>query len=56
MMKRFCDRCDKAIDPSDLEKACMGDIERWICPECANRLYHWFKMECHYYDCDEVNQ
>ena len=27
--------------------------EVYLCADCANRLYHWFKMECSRYGCDE---
>ena len=54
-MLRFCDRCDKRIYDDELVHVRLApDIDRWICTECATRLYHWFKMECHRYDCDEV--
>lgn len=54
-MKGYCDRCGRAVYDSDLTHAHLDPhIDRWICDECANRLYHWFKMECHRYDCDEV--
>ena len=54
-MVRYCDRCGRITPGDDLTKVHLGpDIARWICPECETRLYHWFKMECHRYGCDEV--
>ncbi len=55
-MKGYCNRCESFT--SDLDEVIFREdgeetLTRKLCPECMTRLYHWFKMECHCYGCDE---
>ena len=58
-MTEYCDRCDAEV-PRTVHVHCPDffsghkPLDRKLCPECANRLYHWFKMECNRYGCDEL--
>ena len=56
-----CDRCGEEHSVAHLYKVTMttaneAPLMRELCPECASRLYHWFKKECHNYLCDEVDE
>lgn len=48
----ICDRCENDVS-EELTKVKFDGMERKICSECVSRLYHWMKMECHCYGCDE---
>lgn len=51
-----CDRCDSMFKEEPVRVFYLGrafDKCVRLCPVCANRLYHWFKMECSRYGCDE---
>lgn len=51
-----CTRCDAMFEEEPIRVFYIGhafDKCVRLCPECANRLYHWFKMECSRYGCDE---
>ena len=57
MLMGCCDRCGSESD--ELVTLTIPDffsgnkpLVRHLCPSCGNKLYHWCKLECHYYDCD----
>ena len=54
---KYCERCGQLEEDEHITKVTYNgksfSKEVYLCSFCANRLYHWFKMECSRYGCDE---